>query len=306
MKNHKVYAIGETVLDIIFENNEPKAAKPGGSTLNSSVSLGRLGVPVSFVSEWGKDKVGDLIENFLKSNRVLTDYVYRYTDAKTILAIAFLDENKNAGYEFYKNFPEKRMQIKFPEFSENDIVLFSSFFAINQQVRPLLLDFLKKAKKAGAILIYDPNFRKSHSDELEKLKHLILENISMADLVRGSDEDFENIFGSCSPHEAYSELSKAGCKNLVYTASDKGVHVLTENIEKFYKVPEIKPVSTIGAGDNFNAGIIFGILKNRVLKQDINQITIKQWDSIIKTSISLAQEVCMSWENYVPEGFAIE
>ena len=128
----------------------------------------------------------------------------------------------------------------------------------------------------------------------------------MADLVRGSDEDFDNIFGSCSAPEAYSEISRAGCKNLVYTASDKGVHVLTENIEKFYKVPEITPVSTIGAGDNFNAGIIYGILKNRVLKQNINQITIKQWDSIIKTSISLAQEVCMSWENYIPEGFAIE
>ncbi len=32
----KVIGIGETVLDIIFKNNQPDTAAPGGSTLNMS------------------------------------------------------------------------------------------------------------------------------------------------------------------------------------------------------------------------------------------------------------------------------
>ncbi len=45
----KIYGIGETVFDIIFKNGQPQAAKPGGAMLNSSVSLGRIGLPVSFI-----------------------------------------------------------------------------------------------------------------------------------------------------------------------------------------------------------------------------------------------------------------
>ena len=61
----KIYTIGETVYDIIFKNCQPIAAKAGGSMLNSSVSLGRLGLPVSFISEIGKDQVGGFIFVFL-------------------------------------------------------------------------------------------------------------------------------------------------------------------------------------------------------------------------------------------------
>jgi len=66
----KIYGIGETVLDIIFKNNQPQAAKAGGSVLNSVVSMGRMNLPVSFISEYGQDDVGTLIDDFLKSNGV--------------------------------------------------------------------------------------------------------------------------------------------------------------------------------------------------------------------------------------------
>lgn len=62
----KIIGIGETILDIIFRNNQPSHAVPGGSTFNTLISLGRLGVPATFISEIGKDTVGDIIINFMK------------------------------------------------------------------------------------------------------------------------------------------------------------------------------------------------------------------------------------------------
>lgn len=47
----KIIGIGETILDIIFRNNQPSHAVPGGSTFNTLISLGRLGVPATFISE---------------------------------------------------------------------------------------------------------------------------------------------------------------------------------------------------------------------------------------------------------------
>ena len=63
----KIIGIGETILDIIFRNNQPSHAVPGGSTFNTLISLGRLGVPATFISEIGKDTVGDIIIDFMKS-----------------------------------------------------------------------------------------------------------------------------------------------------------------------------------------------------------------------------------------------
>lgn len=45
----KVFGIGETILDIIFRNDQPQKAVPGGSVFNGLISLGRLNVPRMFL-----------------------------------------------------------------------------------------------------------------------------------------------------------------------------------------------------------------------------------------------------------------
>ena len=64
----KVFGIGETILDIIFRNDQPQKAVPGGSVFNGLISLGRLNVPVSFISELGNNRVGDMIRDFMEDH----------------------------------------------------------------------------------------------------------------------------------------------------------------------------------------------------------------------------------------------
>ena len=71
----KVIGIGETVLDIIFQDEQPVSAVPGGSTFNAMISLGRSGVKCTFISETGNDRVGRRIMNFLEENGVDASYV---------------------------------------------------------------------------------------------------------------------------------------------------------------------------------------------------------------------------------------
>ena len=61
----KVIGIGETVLDIIFKNEQPIGAVPGGSVFNGLISLGRSGINTTFISETGNDRVGRNIIQFL-------------------------------------------------------------------------------------------------------------------------------------------------------------------------------------------------------------------------------------------------
>ncbi len=297
----KIYTIGETVFDIIFEQGEIKAGKAGGSMLNASVSLGRTGTKPAFVSEIGNDDTGKIILNFLQNNGVDTSFVHSFDEGKTPLALAFLDENKNASYSFYKSYPKQRLQKAFPHIHENDIVLFGSFYAVNPEVRSRVLAFIKQAKTSGAIIIYDPNIRHSQHHQFEEVVNSVVENFSLADIVRASNEDFKTLFDINNPEQAAKILSVHSEAHLIFTQSSKFVFTASPNKHKYYPVPQIDVLSTIGAGDNFNAGLIYGLIESDILKNDLNKMEENTWGKLISYGIQFSQEVCKSYDNYISE-----
>jgi fructokinase len=301
----KIYAIGETVFDIIFKSGQPQAAKAGGAMLNSTVSLGRIGLPVSFISEYANDNVGKIIDGFLQENGVVTDFVDHFKEGKTKLALAFLNEKNDASYTFYQEYPEQRLNINLPKIVKDDIMLCGSIYAITDEIRKKFMDLISMAKRNGAIVIYDPNFRPSHSSDLDKLLPLIVENMQNAKLIRGSDEDFKNIFGANTPDEAWKVVSKY-CNSMVYTANAEGVFVRTISYSGRFSVKAIKPVSTIGAGDNFNAGMMAAIYKNQIMGDQLEKMGEEGWLKVVSMGVDFATNVCLSYENYISEEFAKE
>ena len=304
-----VYCIGETVLDIIIREGTPVAAKPGGSMLNSAVSLGRAGVPVNFISDFSRDQTGDIIDSFLVQNMVGTQFIDRYNDGKTTLALAFLDQKQDAEYSFYKIFPKKRLNISMPVTKKGDFILFGSSYALIGTFRKKLTDYISKARSDGAFILYDPNFRKLHLAELKKVKPWIIENIGLSSMVRGSDEDFLHIFGVKDARSAFDCVAEAGCPILIYTRNKEKVEVVTKDFTKAYSVKPIVPVSTIGAGDAFNAGIIFALTslfsKGGSIRWPMSEtLTKQQWEYLIKTGISFSSNVCQSLDNYISQDYA--
>ena len=299
----KIYTVGESLLDIIFKGKEPRTAKPGGSAFNASVSLGRLGAPVHFISEMGKDRVGNLIQDFLHENGVGCSYISRYTPGQTAIALAFLDEKSDAEYEFYKDYPAQRLAVEFPEFQKDDFLLFGSFYALNPGIRLRVQELLEKASRAGAILVYDPNFRSSHLPERDKLIPLIEENMAYSSLVRASDEDLHNIFQTTDADQAWEKV-RSHADALVYTASSEGVDLRTHGLSFHLDVEAIEPVSTIGAGDTFNAGLLYGMWKNSYKREQIKDLDRMQWEDLLSKAIQFSREVCLSYDNYLPPGYA--
>jgi fructokinase len=300
----RVYTIGETVLDIIFRGGQPVSATPGGAMLNTAVSLGRIGLPVSLITEFGVDLVGRMIESFLASNGVSADHVMKYKEGKTALALAFLDENNKADFDFYRPFPASRLQGRLPEFRRDDLFLFGSFFSLDLAVRDKLMEIVHMAQKAGAIILYDPNFRKAHLHELKELFPLIEENVTAADIVKGSDDDFRMILGTQDPHKIFRFIRARGCSNLILTQGPGDVIVKTEEFEKGYPVRPVEVRSTIGAGDNFNAGMLYSLYSQNVLRPALSRLEQGVWDTLIANATAFAGDVCGSYENFISPEFA--
>lgn len=301
----KVIGIGETILDIIFKNNQPHTAVPGGSVFNGLVSLGRLGVPVSFISEVGNDRVGDIIRQFMEENHISTEFVDRFPDGKSPISLAFLDNENNANYTFYKDYPKQRLEVPLPVINEDDIFIFGSYYSLNPVLRERMVEFLDYAKQRKAIIYYDPNFRKAHAHEAIYLTPTILDNLEYADIVRGSDEDFSNIFGKSEPKRIYTDHIKFYCDRFITTHGAGGVNLYTSKLEEHFDIAPIQSTSTIGAGDNFNAGFIYGLLKYNIGYHDLPTMSKEAWEKVIRCGIDLASEVCQSYDNYISKEFAV-
>ncbi|MDR2859873.1 MAG: carbohydrate kinase [Mediterranea sp.] len=300
----KVIGIGETILDIIFREEQPSIAVPGGSVFNGIVSLGRSGAEVCFISETGNDHVGNIILRFMRENNISTDYMSVFPDGKSPISLAFLGENNDAEYIFYQEYPNKRLDVVFPKICEDDIVIFGSFYAFNAVLREKVLELLNMAREKKAIVYYDPNFRISHKDEAMRLTSTMIENLEYADIVRGSVDDFLNMYALQDADKIYKDKIKFYCPNLIYTTGAGNISLRTSSVSKEYPVKQVEAVSTIGAGDNFNAGLIYGLLKYDIRYRHLNTLDEQAWNKIIECGKEFATEVCCSFDNYISPEFA--
>jgi len=301
----KVIGIGEIILDIIFKKDQPYVAVPGGSVFNTMVSLSRLGIPVSFIGEVGNDRVGNMITQFMQANQMTTQHIDFFSDRKTPVSLAFLNETKNAEYVFYTSQPASLSNISLPVINQDDIVIFGSFYALNPAFRPRIVELLEYARSQKAIIYYDPNFRKAHIHDAIRVHPSIIENFEFANIVRASDEDFLNIYGKTDIKQVYKKEVQFYCKQLILTYGSEGVSLYTEPFQADYAARRIEPVSTIGAGDNFNAGIIYGLLKHEINYKNLASIDKAVWDKIIHYGIDFATEVCLSYSNHLSTEFAL-
>ena len=305
----KVIGIGETVLDIIFKDNQPIGAVPGGSTYNAMISLGRAGVPTQFISETGNDRVGQMIISFLKENGVDAEYINVFPDSKSPLSLAFLNEQNDAEYLFYKDHPNDQLDFVTPDVQPNDIVMFGSYYAINPVIRPQVQGFLEYARQKGAILYYDVNFRPSHKNEVMKLTPNILENLEMADIVRGSKEDFQVMYKKDDADKVYNAEISFYCKKFIYTQGSQPIELRADGgIRKSYPIVITDNiVSTIGAGDNFNAGLVYGMMKYNITRGNIEcGLSEEQWDQLIACGQTFSAECCKSLNNYISKEFGLK
>lgn len=304
----KVIGIGETVLDIIFKNDQPIGAVPGGSVFNGIISLGRSGVAASFISETGNDRVGKRIISFLKENGVNADNIFVYPESKSPVSLAFLNDQNDAEYIFYKDHPHDQMEFVYPDIQEDDIVMIGSYYAVNPVIRPQMAAFLDYAKNHGAIIYYDVNFRASHQHEVMKLTPNILENLEYADIVRGSTEDFEVMYKKSDPEVVYRSQIAFYTKNFIMTQGSKPVEMRAEGgLKKQYAVEQMETVSTIGAGDNFNAGFVYGLIKYGVTREMIQHgFSESLWDQIIDCAQQFSANVCKRIDNCIDEDFGLQ
>lgn len=305
--NRKVIGMGETIMDIIFQNGQPQVAVHGGSSFNSIISVGRAGVPCVFVGDTGADIVGQQTLDFMRSNHVGTDYCPMRQDIKSAISLAYLNDTGDASYVFYKQKPEAPKQWTLPQVNANEILLFGSYYASCQGMRPLVEDMLKHAYEHNAIIYYDINFRSSHSHERDMLMPTIQNNCKLSTIVRGSADDFQVLFGERDAQTLYDKHFRTLCPIFICTNGAKSVILCLPHDTLCFPVPQIEDIiSTVGAGDNFNAGLACGLIWHNVTKEQLPLLSKEEWQYILSTACAFSGNACRSFDNYISQEFGLK
>lgn len=275
-----VLCLGEALVDIIMPPNDEPSEHVGGSPLNVACGLGNLGHDTFMASWWGGDDRGRMIENYIAANRIWV--VPGSSEAeKTAVAYAKLNEKGQASYEF-------DLEWQVPELPDpNDLshLHTGSFAATMEPGGSHVLAAVKKMALKGTVS-YDPNIRPSLMGAPGDVRNRIEEIISLADVVKASDEDIAWLYGKETPVEQVMRRWLASGPGMVLiTRGPWGAYAMLAGERDMMVIDplNVEVVDTVGAGDSFMAGLLSGLLEARLLgtPESKNALRNARWNDVI-------------------------
>lgn len=292
------YTFGESLLDIIVDTNGQTQTISGGSQLNVAANLAIAGHKVQLISFIGDDSPGRIINEFLNKSGIETGFLLKDAQYKTTLAFATLDEKGQASYSFYKDYPQTLFADSvLPKFNSESCFSFGSMAALEERWQPALEVLLLEAKKAGALIFYDPNIRTKLKDSTTENR--LIRNMQAATIIRGSDEDFITIFGTADPVIIADKAKLQEHQLLLITQGANDVVTYFKNEKACFPIPSLKPVSTIGAGDAFNAGILSFVEVMQLRANKMNLLSQEIISVIVGVGVSFSADVCQNYSNTI-------
>ena len=260
--------------DLIETPGFQKAA--GGAPGNVAVGLQQLGVDAHFIGKLGNDPFGYFLSQTLADKGVNVEAVIHSDEARTGLAFVSLKADGERDFMFYRN-PSADMLLH-PDEIDAELIRsarlfhFGSISLISEPCRSATLKAVDIAREAGCLVSCDPNLRLPLWPNEASAKAGLLQAISLADIVKISEEEAEFLTGSSDLNAAKNELWHENLKLLVITLGQSGCQFYTTDLQGKAESFKIEAIDATGAGDGFVAGLIQGLLQQPEILNDAGKL----------------------------------
>jgi fructokinase len=289
---------GDALIDFVPTRNADgrEAVMPavGGSCLNVAIGMARLGAPTAFVGGISTDLFGRMIADHAAASYVALDLATR-SDRQTTLAFVRIVAGESH-YAFYdaetatRNWTYRRGTIPFATVEALHV---GSTTLVNDQgaaeTRALIAD-----ARASSTISFDPNCRPNLVRDKPAYLARMAEFASGADLIKMSDVDFAYLFGEEPYPQRASALLGQGTSLVVITRGNNGAiawHASAGPIE--VQAPQVAVADTIGAGDSFQAALLFALHKQgRLLRDRLKDISTEELRRALSFAANCAGLTC--------------
>jgi ribokinase len=232
----------------------------GGSAANTLVGLSRLGLTTGFIGKVSKDQEGRLLIENLKREGVDTEGVILSEEGRSGTVMGFVDpEGQRALYaDPGVNDLIKPDEVKSEYLLYSKILHLSSFVKGSIRAQEALLDELPLGVKVSM----DPGriyaeMGLDHLKDLLKRTNILLLNEGELKLL--TEKKYRTF------KEEIKVLLDYGIDIIVVKCGDKGSYVTDGEESHFIEAFNTKCKDTTGAGDAFNAGFLYGLVKKEKL-----------------------------------------
>jgi len=255
---------GDALIDLVpvksADGRDALVPVVGGSCLNVAVGVARLGAPAGFVGGISSDLFGRMIAEHAQTSQVDLRYTTRSSRPTTLAFVRAVDGD--AHYAFYDEGTAARhwkyLQGSIP-FAQIDAIHVGSTTLVDGRAAAETLSMIEEARVSSSIS-FDPNCRPNLIDDKTDYARRMDQFAAHADIMRLSDSDFAFLYGGSEYARKAAALFAAGTGLFVITRGAHGVqawHRQAGMIE--VEAPRVSVVDTIGAGDSFQAGLLFAL-----------------------------------------------
>ncbi len=273
MKKCDVVALGELLIDftengLSGQGNPMMEANPGGAPCNVLAMLTKLGHNCRFIGKVGDDYLGNMLDERVSGLGIDTDYLYHDKDVHTTLAFVHTFEDGDRDFSFYRN-PGADMMLVADEVVEEafegaEIFHFGTLSMTHEGVRAATKKAVDFAKKAGAVISFDPNIREPLWKDMEELRAQIEYGLGVCQVLKISDNEITWLTGEEDFTAGVNKICESYDIPLILVSMGKtGSRAYYGDM--MVEVPAFiqdHTIETTGAGDTFDACVLDYVSRN--------------------------------------------
>ena len=297
----KVLCIGEALIDMICTDRGSRLAdgqnflkKAGGAPANVAAAIAALGGQVDMAAKVGKDPFGQHLIDLLKEMGVNTKWIIQDPNSFTTFAFVSLMEDGERDFYFNRGADGQLAisDLATINLNEYSIVHFGSATGfLPGPLQATYIDLLNKAKAAGALISFDPNYR-----------HLLFPNdtasfitqswhfIQSCDFFKLSDEEALLITGLDTVQTAAAALRAKTNAVFTITLGKEGTLLSTSHGTEIISSIPITAIDATGAGDAFVGAVLYQLIGTK--PADMQTIAIERWQTMITNANKAGARTC--------------
>lgn len=297
----KVLCIGEALIDMICTDRGSRLAdgqnflkKAGGAPANVAAAIAALGGQVDMAAKVGKDPFGQHLIDLLNEMGVNTKWIIQDPTSFTTFAFVSLMEDGERDFYFNRGADGQLSMADLATLNLNEysIVHFGSATGfLPGPLQATYIDLLNKAKAAGALISFDPNYR-----------HLLFPNntasfitqswhfIQSCDFFKLSDEEAMLITELDTVDAAAAALRAKTNAVFAITLGKEGTLLSTSHGTEIISSISITAIDATGAGDAFVGAVLYQLIGTK--PADMQAIAIEKWQTMIANANKAGARTC--------------
>jgi 5-dehydro-2-deoxygluconokinase len=276
-RTYDVLCMGRSSIDLYsndigapFEAITSFAALVGGCPTNIAVGTRRLGLRSALLTAIGDDHIGAFVLHFLRREGVETRFIPTKPGHRTAAVVLGIQPPDTFPITYYRaNCADIELSIDdvlAAPIADSRLLLISGTGLSAEPSRSATLFAAERARASGTEVVLDLDYRSVVWHDPRAFGVSIRAALPLVDLAIGTEEEIVNATGAASGEAGVQRLlgHTGGLgvrRGVVYKLGAEGARVYTTQGEVYDAAPfTITVMNTLGAGDAFASGFLYGYL----------------------------------------------